>query len=334
MTAPAVLFIGGTGRISAHCVDAAVARGFDVTVLNRAQTDLRPRAGAVRYLRGDARDTRSLRDATAGMTFESVINFVAYTAEDVLSDLDVFRGRMGQYIFISSASCYQTPALRLPITESTPLHNPVWAYSQHKIRAEEALTDAYRWQGVPVTIVRPSHTYDAGSVPMDGQWTPIARMRAGKPVIVHGDGSSLWTLTHGRDFARGFTGLIANPRAIGDSFHITSDEALSWDAIVRTLAHAAGVPEPAIVHVPSDAIAAVDPAWGDGLLGDKTHSAVFDNSKVKALVPEFVCTTPFHTGAREIVEWFDARPERQVVDAAKDATMDWLADAYRPRARS
>ena len=334
MSAPTVLFIGGTGKISAHCVDAAVAKGFDVTVLNRAQMDMRPRAGAVRYLRDDARNPQSLRDATAGMSFDSVINFVAYAAEDVLSDLDVFRGRMGQYIFISSASCYQTPPARLPVTESTPLHNPVWAYSQHKIAAELALNEAYRRESLPITIVRPAHTYDAGSVPMIGQWTSMARMRAGKPVIVHGDGSSLWTLTHGRDFAKGFAGLIANPRAGGDAFHITSDEALPWNAIVRTLADAAGVKELDIVHVSTDAIAAADPAWGDALRGDMMHSFVLDNAKIKRMVPEFVCTTPFHEGAREIIAWFDAHPERQAVDAAKDETMDWLAQTYRPRART
>src|SRR5690606_19595656 len=164
-------------------------------------------------------------------------------------------------------------------------------------------------------------------------WTSVARMRAGKPVIVHGDGSSLWTLAHARDFAKGFGGLLANPYDFGEAFHITSDEAPNWNAIVRTIADAAGVDDPRIVHVPSDAIALVDRAWGDALLGDMAHSLYFDNSKLKKLVPEFICTTPFAQGAREIVAWFDANPEWKIVDTAKDETMDWLAEAYAPRGR-
>ena len=331
--AKTVLFIGGTGRISAHCVDAAVAAGFDVTVLNRGQSALRPRNDGARYLIGDARDPESVRAAVSGLAFDCVANFVAYGAADVEHDMETFRSRIGQYVFISSASAYQTPPARTPITESTPLINPVWAYSQHKIAAEEALRRASRDEAFPATIVRPAHTYDQGSVPMIGQWTSIARLRAGRPVVVHGDGASLWTLTHGRDFAKAFVGLLCHPAAYGDSFHITSDEALPWDAIVQTLAAAAGVAQPEIVHVTSDAIALADPAWGDALLGDMTHSLVFDNSKIKAIVPGFLCTTPFHRGAREIMAWFDAHPANQVVDPAKDATMDWLIETYRPRSR-
>ena len=294
---------------------------------------MRPKAGEARYLTGDARQPESVRAAVQGMDFDSVINFVAYTAEDVSQDIQLFRGRTGQYVFISSASAYQTPVYRLPVTESTPLHNPVWAYSQHKIAAEDVLVETNRRENYPITIVRPSHTYDEGSVPMIGQWTSIERMRQGKPVIVHGDGSSLWTLTHARDFAKGFVGLIANPRAYGDSFHITSDESPCWNNITLTLAHAAGVVHPEIVHVTSDAIAAADRAWGDALLGDMAHSLVFDNSKIKGLVPEFVCTTQFHEGAREIVAYFDANPQYKIVDTAKDETMDRMADTYRVKSR-
>lgn len=333
MSAQTVLFIGGTGRISAHCVDAAVARGFEVSVLNRGQMAMRQRNPSVRYLIGNARDPASVREAVAGMSFDCVVNFVAYDAADVEHDLALFRGRTGQYVFISSASAYQTPPARTPITESTPLINPIWAYSQNKIAAEDVLVRAARETGFPATIVRPAHTYDEGSVPMPGHWTAIARMRAGRPVVVHGDGSSLWTLTHGRDFARGFVGLLCNPAAYGDSFHITSDEAPPWNAIVQMLATAAGVDRPDIVHVTSDAIALADPAWGDGLLGDMTHSLVFDNRKLKAIVPDFICTTPFHRGAREIMAWFDAHPDYQIEDPAKHATMDWLVETYRPRPR-
>jgi nucleoside-diphosphate-sugar epimerase len=333
MTRQKVLFIGGTGRISAHCVDSAIAKGFEVFVVNRGQTEMRPVAGEAQYIKGDARDPASVRAAVKGMDFDVVVNFVAYTAADVSSDLDIFRGYTGQYVFISSASAYQTPPARLPVIESTPLHNPIWRYSQDKIAAEDVLVRAYREENFPITIVRPSHTYDQGSVPMIGQWTSIARMRAGKPVIVHGDGSSLWTLTHARDFAKGFAGLLANPRAYGESFHITSDEAPNWNTIVKTLANAAGVHDLKIVHVPSDAIAMVDKAWGDALLGDMAHSLYFDNSKLKALVPEFVCTTSFVQGAREIMAWFDANPQWKIVDTAKDETMDWLANTYAPRSR-
>jgi nucleoside-diphosphate-sugar epimerase len=333
MGAQKVLIIGGTGRISWWCVDAAVRKGFEVHVLNRGETGIRPVPAGVRVLKGNARDRASVAAAVEGLGFDCVANFVAYDAADVQADLDLFRGRIGQYVFISSASAYQTPPARLPVIESTPLQNPIWAYSQNKIAAEDVLVHAYRGEGYPVTIVRPSHTYDQASVPMIGQWTSVERMRRGRPVIVHGDGSSLWTLTHGRDFAKGFAGLLCNPRAYGESFHITSDEAPCWNDIVRTIARAAGVERPDIVHVPSDAIAAADKAWGDALLGDMAHSLVFDNSKLRRLVPDFVCTTSFAEGAREIVAWFDANPAWKVSDPAKDAAMDWLAEAWRPRSR-
>lgn len=326
-----VLFIGGTGRLSWACADAAVRKGFEVHVLNRGQNGIRAVPDGAHFLQGNAREPETVRAAVQGMRFDVVVNFVAFTAADVAADLDIFRGRTGQYVFISSASAYQTPPARLPVTESTPLFNPVWAYSRHKIAAEELLIKAYREENFPVTIVRPSHTYDKGVVPMIGGWTSIARMRAGKEVVVHGDGTSLWTLTHASDFAKGVVGLLANPLALGDAFHITSDESPPWDRIVQTLARAAGVEQPKIVHVPSDAIAAVDRDWGDALLGDMAHSMVFDNSKIRRLVPGFQCTTPFAEGAREIIAWFDAHPERQIVDAAKDKSMDWLVDAYRPR---
>jgi nucleoside-diphosphate-sugar epimerase len=334
MGAQKVLFIGGTGRISWWCVDAAVRKGFEVHVLNRGETGIRPLPAEVRVLKGNVRDRASVAAAVEGLSFDSVVNFVAYDADDVQADLGLFRGRTGQYVFISSASAYQTPPARLPVIESTPLENPIWPYSQKKIAAEDALVRAYRAEGYPVTIVRPSHTYDQASVPMIGQWTSVERMRCGRPVIVHGDGSSLWTLTHARDFARGFVGLICNPRAYGESFHITSDEAPCWNTIVLTLARAAGVERPDIVHVPSDAIAAVDKDWGDALLGDMAQSLVFDNSKLRRLVPDYVCTTSFAEGAREIVAWFDANAAWKVSDRAKDDAMDWLAEAYRPRSRT
>jgi nucleoside-diphosphate-sugar epimerase len=331
MAAQKVLFIGGTGRLSWWCVDRALRKGFDVYVLNRGQNTTRPIPEGAHFLKGNAREPDTVRAAVNGMEFDAVVNFVAFTAEDVAFDLELFRDRTGQYVFISSASAYQTPPALLPVLESTPLHNPFWAYSRSKTKAEDRLVKAYREENYPVTIIRPSHTYDHRVVPMIGGWTSIARMRAGSEVVVHGDGSSLWTLTHSSDFAKGVVGLLTNPRAYGESFHITSNESPSWDNIVLTLARAAGVPEPKIVHVPSDCIAAADKDWGEALLGDMAHSMVFDNSKIRRLVPDFVCTTSLFEGAREMMAWFDAHPERQVIDAAKDKVMDWLVDAYRPR---
>jgi nucleoside-diphosphate-sugar epimerase len=309
--------------ISAACARRAVELGFDVHVLNRGVGRDRPVPDGVTVHRADVRDRQAVREAVGGRDFDVVVNFLAYTPEDVQADVELFRGRTGQYVFISSASAYQTPPARLPVTESTPLRNPVWPYSQAKIACEDQLTRAYREEAFPVTIVRPSHTYDQTSVPYDSGWTMIDRLRRGRPVVVHGDGTSLWTLTHSDDFAKGFVGLLARPQAIGDSFHITSDEALTWNQIVETLAAAAGA-EPRIIHVTSDAILAADERWGRSLLGDKAHSMVFDNAKLRALVPDYVATIPFTEGAREIVAWHDADPARRRVDPEVDALLDRL----------
>ena len=329
MAAPRVLFIGGTGVISAACAQQAVKVGFDLFLMNRGTTALRPVPPEARVLTGDIRDPRSVRQALADLEFDVVVEFLAFTPDHVLADLEVFRGQVGQYVFISSASAYQTPPARLPITESTPLRNPYWQYSRDKIACEDLLVRAYREEGFPATIVRPSHTYDHTSLPFEGGWTVIDRMRRGAPIVVHGDGTSPWTLTHHADFARAFAGLLAQPRAIGDSFHITSDETLSWNQIACFLAAAAGA-EPRIVHVPSDAVAALDPGWGASLLGDKAHAAVFDNSKIKSLVPGWAATVPFSQGAREIIEWHDADESRRHVDRQLDATIDKLAEAFGP----
>ncbi|WP_298988784.1 SDR family oxidoreductase [uncultured Pseudokineococcus sp.] len=331
MSAPKVLFIGGSGIISSACSALAVEQGVDLTVLNRGSTTTRPLPEGVRLLQADVRDPASVREALGDEEFDVVVDWVAFTPDHVRTDVELFTGRTGQYVFISSASAYQTPPLRVPVVESTPLRNPFWQYSRDKIACEELLTAAYREDGFPVTVVRPSHTYDKTLLPFDGGWTVVDRMRRGKEVVVHGDGTSLWTLTHHRDFARGFTGLLGNERALGEAVHITSDEALPWDAIYRTVAAAAGV-EPRIVHVPSDAIAAADEGWGAGLLGDKAHSMVFDNTVLKTLVPGFAATIPFARGAREVVEWYVADPSRQVVDPHMDDVMDRLVEAYRPRA--
>jgi nucleoside-diphosphate-sugar epimerase len=328
VTTRRVLFIGGTGIISSACAARAIEVGIDLYAVNRGLSRTRPLPDQAHLLVADARDPGSMRRVLGGDEFDAVVDFVAYTPDHVRADLELFRGRVGQYVFVSSASAYQKPPARLPIVESTPLRNPYWAYSRDKIACEEVLVAAYRAEGFPATIVRPSHTYDRTSVPFPGDWTVVDRMRRGVPVVVHGDGTSLWTLTHHVDFARAFVALLGEPRAIGDSFHITSDEVLTWDQIARLLAAAAGV-EPKLVHVPSEVVATVDPEWGAGLLGDKAHSMVFDNAKVKSLLPGWSAQIPFAAGAREIVEWFDADPARRVVDRQFDAACDRLVAARR-----
>ena len=321
-----VLFIGGTGIISSACSQLALERGVELYLLNRGQSS-RPVPEGAHVLQGDVRDKASVTEALGTMTFDAVVNWVAFTPEHVEADVELFRDRTRQYVFISSASAYQTPPASLPITESTLLSNPFWRYSRDKIACEERLTQAYRDEGFPVTIVRPSHTYDRTSLPMDGGYTVVDRMRRGKKVIVHGDGTSLWVLTHHRDFAEGFLGLLANPHAVGNAFHITSDELLTWNQIFETVAQAAGTTAE-IVHVPSDVIATFDEAWGAGLLGDKAHSVIFDNSKIKWTVPGYTATIPFARGAEEIMAWFDADPARRVVDKGLDRSMDEIIAAY------
>jgi nucleoside-diphosphate-sugar epimerase len=328
MAALQVLFIGGSGVISSACAALAVRRGIDLYALSRGNQTPRPLPAEVTALTADIRDPESVSAAIGDRDFDAVVDWVAFTPEHVRTDLALFTGRTRQYVFISSASAYQTPPARLPVVESTPLRNPHWQYSRDKIACEDLLVAAYREHGFPATIVRPSHTYDRTSVPFDGGWTAIHRMRQGREVVVHGDGTSLWTLTHHEDFATGFVPLLGHPAAVGDSFHITSDEVLTWNQIAGAFAAATGV-EARLVHVPSDAIAAADPVWGASLLGDKAHSMVFDNTKIRRLVPGFAPSIPFHVGAREIVAWHDADPSRQRVDERLDTVMDALVEAHR-----
>ncbi|MCB9153929.1 MAG: NAD-dependent epimerase/dehydratase family protein [Caldilineae bacterium] len=323
-----VLFIGGTGVISSACADLAVRQGIDLYLLNRGQSLDRPAPIGATVLFGDIRDRASAEAALAGHTFDAVVEWIAFTPDQVQADVDLFRGRTGQYVFISSASVYQTPPASLPVTESTLLDNPYWEYSRNKIACEELLVRAYRDEKFPMTIVRPSHTYDATKIPLLGGYTSLQRMKAGKPVVVYGDGTSLWTLTNHRDFAKGFVPLLGNSRAVGEAVHITSDEWLSWNQIYETMAAALGV-EADLVHIPSELINAFDPLHGEGLLGDKSHSMIFDNSKIKRLAPGFACTIPFAWGAREIVAWHEAEPARQQVDPYVDALMDRVIAAYR-----
>ncbi len=324
-----VLFIGGTGIISSASSRLALQRGIELHLLNRGQTTKRELPAGAVVLNGDIRNPASVRAALGDHEYDAVVDWVAFTPEHIQTDIDLFAQRTKQYMFISSASAYQTPPASLPVSESTMLDNPFWQYSRNKIACEELLVRNYRSDKFPITIVRPSHTYDKTLLPMEGGWTVVDRMLRGAPVLIHGDGTSLWTLTHHADFAVGLVGLLGNPHAIGETVHITSDEWLNWNQIFETVASAAGVKKLDVVHVTSDLINAFDPDWGAGLLGDKSASMIFDNSKIKRLVPDFCAAIPFARGAEEIIAWYRADPARQVVDADFNAMCDRIITAAR-----
>lgn len=321
-----VLFIGGSGVISSACSKLAIERGINLYMLNRGQST-RAIPESAKVIQGDIRDPKAASVTLGELTFDVVVDWVAFTPDHIETDLDLFRGRTGQYIFISSASAYQTPPATLPVRESTLLDNPYWQYSRNKIACEDRLVRAYREEKFPMTIVRPSHTYDRTLLPFEGGWTTVDRMLRSQKVIAHGDGTSLWTLTHNTDFAKGFVGLLGNSHAIGEVFHITSDEWLTWNQIFEIIAATAGV-EAKIVHIPSDLINAFAPDWGAGLLGDKSHSFILDNSKIKRLVPDFNCTTPFSRGAEEIITWYMADPARREINQDFNALCDRIIAAY------
>lgn len=328
MSALTALFIGGTGTISAACASRAIDEGISLTVLNRGISSLRPLPAGAQVVTGDIEDPSTLRSLLSSQTFDVVVDFISYTPEHARRDVKAFAGNVGHYVYISSAAVYEKPPSRLPITESTPLHNPFWQYARDKIASELVLQDAFRESGFPVTIVRPSHTYDQTRIPVAGGWTVIDRIRRGEPVVVHGDGTSLWTLTHSRDFAVGLVGLLGNPQTIGDTVHITSDEVLTWNQITTMMGRAAGR-TPEIVHVTSRELVAQLPQLEGMHLGDRTHSHIFDNTKIRSLVPAFTITTPFSVGVREIIEWHDADESRRVIDPSINSAIDALLAATR-----
>jgi len=318
-----VLFIGGTGNLSYDCTLRALEMGYKVTHLNRGKRADKQLA-QVELIQADVQDEAHIKDVLAHRTFDAVVDFIAYNPQEVERDIRLFAGKTAQYVFISTASAYRKPPLHPVITESTPLWNPYWEYSQKKIICEEILWRAWRDRAFPMTIVRPSHTYCREWIPTawtSSDFTVAARMLQGKEVVVQGDGTSLWTLTHSRDFAVGLVGLLGQPAAIGEAFTITGDEALSWDMIHHNLAAALGV-EPRIVHVPSEFIARVSPELGPHFLGDKSYSVLFDNSKIKRLVPQFKTTIPFAQGIRESVAWYLENPERQRVNSQIDGIIE------------
>jgi nucleoside-diphosphate-sugar epimerase len=323
-----VLFIGGTGFISTAVSRLAVASGLNLYLLNRGQRAVN--IPGCHSLTADIRQPQEVNAALRGLHFDVVVNWIAYTPADIERDLALFQGQIGQYIFISSASAYQKPPAQPLITESTPLHNPYWEYSRLKIACELRLMAAYRETGFPVTIVRPSLTYDPNFPIALGGWgcyTLADRLLNGRSIIVHGDGTSLWVVTHAEDFGRGFLGLIGNPQALGHAFHITSDELLTWDQIYQTIADALGV-EARIVHIPSDFIAQVVPEKRGSLLGDKSWSVIFDNSKIKSFVPGYQAVIPFREGIRRTLAWFDADESRRRVDENVNEMMDRILAAY------
>ncbi len=324
------LFIGGTGLISSAVSRLAVERGVDLTLLNRGQRgEFFPRGA--RQIVADHRDAQAVRDALRGQTFDVVADWIAFTPEQASRDIELFSGRTGQFFFISSASAYQKPATHYLITESTPLFNPFWQYSRDKIACEELLLKEYREKGFPLTIIRPSLTYGPAQIPAavgswNHPWTLVDRMRRGKKIVVPGDGTSLWTMTHNTDLAKGFVGLMGNIRAIGHAFHITSDEVLTWNQIYLLIGAAAGA-RPEIVHLSSDFIAAFNPEDLGNLTGDKAQCGVFDNAKIRSFVPGYVATVPFADGVRESLKWFEAHPERCTIDDAFNALCDRMIQA-------
>jgi len=326
-----VLFIGGTGIISQAVSQLAVQQGVELYLLNRGQQAARTPMGA-HVLQGDIRDRQATKAALFGHRFDVVVNWVAYTKQHVQEDIELFAGKTDQYVLISSASVYQKPLVQYIVTESTPLVNPYWSYARDKIAAEEQLLQAHRELGFPITIVRPSYTYGDTLVPAAlnskaHPWSLVDRMRRGKKIIVHGDGTSLWTMTHNTDFAKGFLCLLGNPQALGHAFHITSDEVLTWDQIYRCIGRAAGV-EPQLTHISSEFISRLAPEHEGGLLGDKAVSVVFDNSKIKRLAPDYRATVTFAQGMRRTIRWFEAHPEQCTTDSAWDEKMDRMIAAH------
>jgi nucleoside-diphosphate-sugar epimerase len=323
-----VLYIGGTGNISTASSKLAVEQGIDLYLLNRGNRKVD--IPGAKTITADIYDTEQTKSALKDHEWDVVVNWISFTPEHIQNDLELFRGKTKQYIFISTASAYQKPPTFPLITESTPLYNPYWEYSSNKIACEDALMSAYRDFDFPITIVRPSHTYETVIPVTIGGWTEftvVDRMRKGQKVIIQGDGTSLWTITHSKDFAKGFNGLLGNQRTIGHAFHITSDEWLTWNQIYQCVADAAGA-ELNAIHIATDFIDKIAPGEKDGLWGDKAHCGIFDNSKIKSFVPDYCATIPFSEGIKDTIAWFEAEADRMIVNESTNAMMDRILNAY------
>jgi len=322
-----VLFIGGTGNISTSVSKLCVKRGIDLYLLNRGTRKVE--IPGVKTITGDITSSETA-NVLQSHNWDCVVNWIAFTPDDVERDINLFRNKTKQYIFISSASIYQKPPTHPVITESTPLYNPVWDYSQNKIACEERLNKAYREENFPVTIVRPSLTYDTVIPLTIGGWmeyTAVDRMKKGEKVIVQGDGTSLWIVTHAEDFAKGFVGLIGHQQATGHAFHITTDEVLTWNQIYEAVANAVGV-KPNIVHIASDFLCSYDDSFLGSLLGDKSFSVIFDNTKIKTFVPDFCCIISFSEGIKRTLDWFHADPKRMVIKKETNERIDDIIKKY------
>ena len=322
-----VLFIGGTGNISTPASRLALERGMDLYHLNRGNTKVV--LSGVKTILGDINKPKELSEL-AKHHWDVVVNWIAFTPDDIERDISLFKGKTKQYIFISSASCYQTPLSYPVITESTPLCNNLWDYSFDKIKCEDRLMQSYREDGFPITIVRPSLTYDTViPIAIGGfkEYTTADRILKGKEIIVHGDGTSLWTVTHSDDFAIGFVGLLGLTQAIGHAFHITSDEILSWNMIYKILAESLGR-EAKIVHIASDFICKIEPSFTGTLLADKAESVIFDNTKIKTFVPEFKANIPFAAGIKRTLKWLNENPDRKFINADKNEKIERVLNAY------
>lgn len=323
-----VLFIGGTGNISSATSQLAIKKGVDLYLLNRGTKPLS--FDGAKVLIGDINKPDEIRKLIANESWDVVVNWIAFTPEDIQRDIDLFEGKTKQYIFISSASAYQKPVSHPIITESTPLVNPFWQYSRDKIACEDLLNKAYRNTGFPITIVRPSLTYDTVIPVTIGGWTEynvVDRIKKGKNIIIQGDGNSLWTITHAEDFAKGFVGLLGHQQALGNAFHITSDEILTWNQIYQAVASAVNR-EPNIIHIPSDFICQVEPDMKGTLIGDKAVSVIFDNTKIKQFVPDYIATIPFKQGIRRTIEWMEADPSRMNINPETDDKIERIIQAY------
>ena len=335
-----ILMIGGTGTISSAITRQLAQGGHDLWLLNRGTRRKEVPAG-VKQVICDVNDEEEVKKLLGTETFDAVCEFIGFLPSQVERDIRLFSGRTRQYVYISSASAYNKPARSHVITEGTTLANPYWQYSRDKITCEELLMKAYRETGFPTTIVRPSHTYCERGVPLSvhglkGSWQVLKRMMEGKPVLVHGDGSSLWTLTWNEDFAKGFIGLLGNPKAIGEAFQITSDESLTWNQIYQCVAQALGV-ECRLYHVSSYFLAQVAPKEYDftgNLLGDKAVTVVFDCTKLKRAVPGFCATTRFDEGVRRCIDHILSHPELQVEDPEFDAWCDRVIDTMEKAGQS
>jgi nucleoside-diphosphate-sugar epimerase len=320
-----ILFIGGTGVISTACSQLCIEKGVDLYLLNRGESFRKPPAG-LNIIKADIRNFEQCESVLAREKFDVVVDWIAYKEEHVKNDYELFHGKTSQYIFIGSASAYQKPPAKSPITEDVPLHNPFWKYSQQKIDCENFLMEKFIENKFPATICRPSHTYDNTKIALYGGYTTLNRMKIGKPIILHEDGNTLWTLTNAKDFAKGFIGLFGKPQTIGQAYHITSDEALTWNQIAKIFADEIRA-ELKTVYMPSQFIAKHDAEWGYNLIGDKGYNTVFDNSKIKNLVPDFEATIPFAEGVKEIIDWY-SNPENQTVNYELDALMDKMIQDY------